>query len=187
MKTSEQYPLAPELEMSAWINTPKALTLAGLKGKVVVVHAFQMLCPGCVSHGLPQATAIHEMFADDEVQVIGLHTVFEHHGVMTVEALQAFVSEYRLAFPIAVDLPSTLGTIPSTMKKYSMQGTPTLIIIDQQGCIRLHHFGSLHDMQVGKIIGSLLSEVASQALVEPTSTTALAGEGLTCDDDGCRI
>ena len=142
MKTSEQYPLAPELEMSAWINTPKALTLAGLKGKVVVVHAFQMLCPGCVSHGLPQATAIHEMFADDEVQVIGLHTVFEHHGVMTVEALQAFVSEYRLAFPIAVDLPSTLGTIPSTMKKYSMQGTPTLIIIDQQGCIRLHHFGS---------------------------------------------
>ena len=68
-----------------------------------------------------------------------------------------------------------------------VQGTPTLFIIDRQGAIRLNHFGSLHDMQVGKIIGSLLSEVASQALVEPTSTTALAAEGLTCDDDGCRI
>ena len=187
MKKTNQYPLAPELEVRSWINTPKALTLTGLKGKVVVVHAFQMLCPGCVSHGLPQATAIHEMFADDDVQVIGLHTVFEHHGVMTVEALQAFVSEYRLSFPIAMDLPDDVGPIPKTMGKYSMQGTPTLIIIDRQGAIRLNYFGSLHDMQVGKIIGSLLSEVASQALVEPTSTTALAGEGLTCDDDGCRI
>ena len=187
MKTSEQYPLAPELEMSAWINTPKALTLAGLKGKVVVVHAFQMLCPGCVSHGLPQATAIHEMFADDQVQVIGLHTVFEHHGVMTVEALQAFVSEYRLAFPIAVDLPSTLGTIPSTMKKYSMQGTPTLIIIDQQGCIRLHHFGSLHDMQVGKIIGSLLAEGDVALLTDEASTPSVMLDDTSCDDTSCRI
>ena len=92
-----------------------------------------------------------------------------------VEALQAFVSEYRLSFPIAMDLPDDVGPIPKTMGKYSMQGTPTLIIIDRQGAIRLNHFGSL------------LSEVASQALVEPTSTTALAGEGLTCDDDGCRI
>ncbi|MEZ7817897.1 MAG: redoxin domain-containing protein [Pseudomonadales bacterium] len=187
MNKLNRYPMAPEFETSTWINTSKALTLAQLKGKVVVLHAFQMLCPGCVSHGLPQAKAIHEMFSNDDVQVIGLHTVFEHHKVMTVEALQAFVSEYRLSFPIAMDLPDDVGPIPKTMGKYSMQGTPTLIIIDRQGAIRLNYFGSLHDMQVGKIIGSLLSEVASQALVEPTSTTALAGEGLTCDDDGCRI
>ena len=127
------------------------------------------------------------MFADDEVQVIGLHTVFEHHGVMTVEALQAFVSEYRLAFPIAVDLPSTLGTIPSTMKKYSMQGTPTLIIIDQQGCIRLHHFGSLHDMQVGKIIGSLLAEGDVALLTDEASTPSVMLDDTSCDDTGCRI
>jgi len=86
-----------------------------------------------------------------------------------------------------VDLPDAVGPMPKTIGKYSMQGTPTLIIIDRQGAIRLNHFGSLHDMQVGKIIGSLLSEVASQALVEPISAAALAAEGLTCDDDGCRI
>jgi peroxiredoxin len=187
MKKTNRYPLAPELEVSTWINTPKVLTLAELKGKVVVLHAFQMLCPGCVSHGLPQATTIHEMFAHDEVQVIGLHTVFEHHGVMTVEALRAFVSEYRLAFPIAVDLPAALGTIPSSMEKYSMQGTPTLIIIDQQGCIRFHHFGSLHDMQVGKVIGSLLAEGEVQSLMDEESSPSVVIDDALCDDNGCHI
>ena len=39
-------PLAPELQTSGWLNTPQALTLAALRGKVIVLHAFQMLCPG---------------------------------------------------------------------------------------------------------------------------------------------
>ena len=107
--------LAPELETSQWLNTLEPLRLSGLKGRVIVLHAFQMLCPGCVSHGIPQASAIHELYADEEVQVIGLHTVFEHHDVMTVEALKAFAHEYRIRFPIAVDRPSTSGTTPVTM------------------------------------------------------------------------
>ena len=107
--------LAPELETSQWLNTLEPLRLSGPKGKVIVIHAFQMLCPGCVSHGISQASAIHELYADEEVQVIGLHTVFEHHDVMTVEALKAFAHEYRIRFPIAIDRPSTSGTIPVTM------------------------------------------------------------------------
>ncbi|MDD9994885.1 MAG: TlpA family protein disulfide reductase, partial [Dehalococcoidia bacterium] len=38
-----------------WFNTDRNVTLAGLLGEVVVIEAFQMLCPMCVSHGLPQA------------------------------------------------------------------------------------------------------------------------------------
>jgi hypothetical protein len=49
---------APEWSISSWINTPAPISLASLRGRVVVVHAFQMLCPGCVSHGIPQALAI---------------------------------------------------------------------------------------------------------------------------------
>lgn len=187
MNKLNRYPMAPEFETSTWINTSKALTLAQLKGKVVVLHAFQMLCPGCVSHGLPQAKAIHEMFSNDDVQVIGLHTVFEHHKVMTVEALQAFVSEYRLSFPIAMDLPDDVGPIPKTMGKYSMQGTPTLIIIDRQGAIRLNYFGSLHDMQVGKIIGSLLAEGEVALLTDEAPTPSVMLDDTSCDDTGCRI
>ncbi len=50
--------VAPELEVTTWLNTHGPLSLAALRGKVVVVYAFQMLCPGCVSHGIPQAKNI---------------------------------------------------------------------------------------------------------------------------------
>ena len=45
----------PEWDMSTWLNAPAPITLASLRGRVVLLHAFQMLCPGCVAHGLPQA------------------------------------------------------------------------------------------------------------------------------------
>lgn len=158
MKNIITFGPAPELEVVAWLNTETPLTLSELRGKVVVIHAFQMLCPACVVHGIPQASAIHELYSHDDVQLIGLHTVFEHHDVMTVEALEVFAAEYRLTFPIAVDTPSRTGAIPKTMAAYYMQGTPTLIVIDQQGQIRLNHFGHLSDMQVGNFIGQIISE-----------------------------
>lgn len=159
MKSIITYGQALELEAVTWLNTEKPLSLSDLRGKVVVIHAFQMLCPACVVHGIPQASAIHELYSHDDVQLIGLHTVFEHHKVMTVEALEVFASEYRLTFPIAVDAPSSTGPIPHTMTAYHMQGTPTLIVIDQQGQIRLNHFGRLSDMQVGDFIGQIVAEV----------------------------
>jgi len=42
---------APPLQVAQWFNTPAPLSLEALRGKVVVLEAFQMLCPGCVSHG----------------------------------------------------------------------------------------------------------------------------------------
>ena len=67
---------APELIVSHWLNTDSPITLASLLGKVVAIEAFQMLCPGCVSHGLPQATRIAETFSKDDIIVLGVHTVF---------------------------------------------------------------------------------------------------------------
>jgi hypothetical protein len=91
--------IAPPISASLWLNTPAPLTLDQLRGRVVVLHAFQMLCPGCVSHGLPQAMEIQRTFDPQTLAVIGLHSVFEHHDVMTPAALRVFVHEYRLTFP----------------------------------------------------------------------------------------
>ncbi|WP_100638406.1 peroxiredoxin family protein [Marinobacter salexigens] len=148
---------APELTVVSWLNTNEPLLLEELRGQVVVLHAFQMLCPGCVTHGLPQAAAIHEMYRSDEVQVIGLHSVFEHHHVMTPDALKVFASEYRLQFPIAIDLPSETGPIPVMMQKLNLQGTPSLVLIDRDGTIRFTQLGRVSDMQVGNMIGRLLA------------------------------
>ena len=95
----------PEWDVSQWLGPePPARTLGGLRGKVVVIEAFQMLCPGCVSHGIPLAKKVHASVGG-EVVVIGLHSVFEHHEAMTPVSLAAFLHEYRVTFPVAVDRP----------------------------------------------------------------------------------
>lgn len=149
----------PELAVTRWFNTPDPLTLAGLEGRVVALVAFQMLCPGCVSHGLPQARKLSQQFNDEEVVVLGLHSVFEHHGAMPPEALEAFIHEYRWEFPIAVDQPNGTG-IPKTMAAYEMRGTPTVLLFDRQGRLRRHYFGQLDDMRLAAEVMALSIEAA---------------------------
>jgi peroxiredoxin len=150
--------LAPAIEASEWLNTPDPITLQSLRGKVVAVHFFQMLCPACVTHSMPQASLMNDLFPFSEVRVLGVHSVFEHHHVMTVDALKTFIHEFRLKFPVAVDDASDKNPIPLTMQKYHLQGTPSLILIDKTGHVRLNHFGHLNDMQVGNLIGRLVNE-----------------------------
>lgn len=152
---------APALQVSQWFNTANPITLDALRGQVVVVHAFQMLCPGCVAHGNPQAVRIHEAFDRKDVVVLGLHTVFEHHAVMGPLALEVFIHEYRIPFPVAVDTAAIGSSVPLTMQAYGLRGTPSLVVIDRQGFIRLHHFGSLDDLQIGVLLGRLVSESAN--------------------------
>jgi peroxiredoxin len=158
---------APELAVSRWFNAKAPLSLAALRGKVVVIHAFQMLCPGCVAHGIPQTQRLHRLFAGrPDIAVIGLHTVFEHHAAMTPVALEAFIHEYRLSFPIGFDEPGEGRPIPVTMERYLMQGTPTTIVIDREGRIAEHAFGQVDDLALGALTGSLLARPPSVAPVE---------------------
>src|SRR3546814_15812684 len=79
---------APAIEAVQWFNTDTPPSLDALRGRVVVIETFQMLCPGSVSHGLPQASRIHETFSRDDVVVLGLHSVFEHHEAQSPTSLE---------------------------------------------------------------------------------------------------
>lgn len=151
------FPTAPELIVGRWFNTESNLTLAGLRGEVVVIEAFQMLCPGCVSHGLPQAKRIQQVFGD-MVTVLGLHTVFEHHEAMTPVSLEAFLHEYRITFPVGVDAHETGVALPLTMGRYQLRGTPSLVLIDRAGRIRMNAFGQVDDLYVGAALARLIDE-----------------------------
>lgn len=156
MKPEVRQP-GPEWSVERWFNHQGILRLQDLRGRVVAIEAFQMLCPGCVSHGLPQAQRIRETFPAEDVVVIGLHTVFEHHDAMPPHALEAFLREYRVRFPVGVDRP-TVGGVPETMSLYGLRGTPSLLLFDREGCLRAHHFGTVSDLQVGAEIASLIGE-----------------------------
>ncbi len=169
---------APEWQIVKWFNTQKDLTLAQLRGRVVVLYAFQMLCPGCVTHGIPQAQRLAKVFKDDPVVIIGLHTVFEHHEVMGPEALRVFLHEYHVQFPVGIDAPGVGGDpIPRTMRAYAMRGTPTTILIDAQGNLRQQVFGVHDELKLGAEIGKLLAEVrtASEDLASPSRSGRLRG------------
>ena len=154
-------PRRPELAVTRWFNTANGPTLAGLRGEVVVIEAFQMLCPGCVSHGLPQAKRIHHAFGDNAT-VLGLHCVFEHHDAMTPVSLEAFLHEYRITFPVGVDAHDPGVTLPITMSRYQLRGTPSLVAIDRAGRIRLNAFGQIDDLNVGATLARLIDELRSE-------------------------
>ena len=166
----------PEWEVSRWFNTDHPPHLADLRGQVVLVEAFQMLCPGCVSHGLPLAKKVHQALGAQGVAVVGLHTVFEHHDAMQPHALQAFLYEYKIRFPVGVDAPVPDSTLPSTMARWGLQGTPSLLLFDKSGRLRAHQFGNVDELQLGVFLGQLLEEAPS----------AVAGADATPPADGCN-
>jgi hypothetical protein len=148
-----------ELSVSEWFNTDSAVTLEQLKGRVVVVGAFQMLCPGCVSHSIPQLKKLHELSSDLPLTVIGLHTVFEHHQAMQPLALAAFIHEYRLSFPVGVAAYEGDSLMPKTMEDWHMRGTPSTFIFSAHGDLCLHQLGHIDDLQLGIFVGQLLAAV----------------------------
>ncbi len=90
-----------------WLNTGHPMSLEDFRGRVLAVEVFQMLCPGCVLTGLPQAQRLAQSFEEKDLVVIGLHSVFEHHDGNSRESLAAFLHEWRIGFPVAIDAPAT--------------------------------------------------------------------------------
>jgi hypothetical protein len=156
--SNDQFEAAPEWSIGEWLNVIEPLDLAGLRGRVVVAVAFQMLCPGCVQSALPQLKRIHETFDRSRVAAIGLHTVFEHHDAMSPTSLRAFLGEFRFDFPVGIDEPHPSGGMPLTMRRYKMQGTPSLILIDSKGRLRQQTFGHETDLRLGASIMALMLE-----------------------------
>lgn len=150
---------APPLAVCAWLNTP-GLTLESLRGRIVLVHAFQMHCPGCVELATPQAQRVHDTFAREDVAVVGLHSVFERHEAATPEALERHVREHRYTFPIGIDAPHPGGGLPLTMQAYRLDGTPSCVLIDYAGRLRMKRLGHVTDLALGALLGSLIDEQA---------------------------
>lgn len=181
---------APAWSVERWFNAPADFSLDQLLGRVVALHAFQMLCPGCVAHGIPQAQRIEASFASSDVAVVGLHTVFEHHEAMRPVSLSAFLHEYRVSFPVGVDTPSKDGPIPQTMQRYELRGTPSLVLIDRVGRVRFHTFGRPDDMAVGAAVAQLVAEPTGMTTSQRSETQGEAAGELedgACSDEGCSV
>ncbi|MBB6488637.1 TlpA family protein disulfide reductase [Rhizobium lusitanum] len=156
--------LAPELAISEWFNVSEPLSPARLRGRPIFLHTFQLLCPGCVTEAIPQVKRIERLFGQTDLEVIGIHTVFEHHAAMSPTTLKAFLHEYRLTSPVGVDLAEEGSDIPVTMRRYGLRGTPSSVLIGRDGAILHHAFGVEDDLAVGARIALALAAAPPEDL-----------------------
>jgi len=149
---------APEWAISEWINS-NGLTLAGLRGKVVVIDFFQLWCPGCNKFSGPLMQKWNQQYSSrKDIQLVGIHTVFEGHSQQTPKRLRQYVKEKNITYPVGVDDQVANQRLPETMIRYNTRGTPEMAIIDKKGKIRFQHFGSFNSVVAEKLINTLLNE-----------------------------
>lgn len=116
---------APELQLERWVQG-ETTSLQQLRGQVVLVEVFQVNCPGCFVHALPEVVRLHDTYRNDGLAVLGVATAFEDFDKNTAANLELLLDtgeligdplqqlgaakllkdgklDYTLAFPIALD------------------------------------------------------------------------------------
>ena len=73
------------------------------------------------------------------------------------------------------------------MQRYPMRGTPSLVLIDCEGRIRLHTFGRPEDMLVGAAVALLVGESAQTTRAAVSGETHHFVEGSACSNGVCLV
>lgn len=123
-----------------------------------------------------------KLFADASAAVVGLHTVFEHHDVMTLAATGLLLHEYRIRLPAGVDEPiEDDDPIARTMRAYALRGTPSTVLIDAEGRFRQQMFSAHPGLVLGAAIGVIVAEAGTPV---PRHGRLGQGKRVQCED-GC--
>ena len=126
---------APEFARSTqWLQS-KPLTLASLRGQVVVVHFWTFGCINCI-HNYPAYKAWQQKYAGKGVTIVGIHTP-EFPGEADAKRIQAKAEENGLKFPIAVDNGG------ENWKNWKNRYWPSIYLIDKKGQVRYRWEGEL--------------------------------------------
>ncbi len=154
----QDYGQAPDFRgIGQWLNS-KPLTLASLRGKVVLIDFWTYSCVNCI-RTLPYVKRWSETYRDAGLVVVGVHTpefAFEH----VPENVEKAVRSFGIDYPVALD--SDYGTWTAWGNRY----WPAEYYVDRQGHVRYAHFGEGDYGETEKVIRTLLAE---QDLPEPVS------------------
>ncbi len=133
-----------------WFNSPP-LTLAGLRGKVVLVDFWTYTCINCI-RTLPYIESWYEKYKDKGLVIIGVHTP-EFEFEKNPDNLAKAIKDFKLTYPIMQD------NNYATWNAYSNRYWPAKYFIDKDGKIRSTHFGEGNYDESEKIIQDLLKEI----------------------------
>jgi thiol-disulfide isomerase/thioredoxin len=141
---------ASELVGRGWLNTGgRQITLADLRGKVVVLDFWTFCCINCL-HVLDELRELEERHRD-ELVIIGVHSPKFVHEADPV-ALAAAVERYEVHHPV-LDDPELV-----TWSAYTARAWPTLVVIDPEGYIVAQMAGEGHARNLEILVEGLVAE-----------------------------
>ena len=167
-------PIQPRLDGAIdWINSPP-LSMAQLRGKVVLVDFWTYSCINCL-RTLPWLRAWAQKYADQGLVVIGVHAPefgFEKkHG-----NVRRAVQDLKLTYPIAIDSDFAVW------RAFGNQAWPTFYVVDAQGRVRHHQVGEGGYDQTERVIQQLLMDAgATAAATEGAARIEPSGVGVAPD------
>jgi len=211
---------APNLKLGKWVQGVDT-NLDGEGDNVKLVEVFQVNCPGCFMHSIPEIINIYNKYKMEGLSVFGVATAFEDYDKNTLENLEMLLTtgevvgdtkqaltqygqldngklQFKIPYPIAMDSLVKEGGEPSmekmtsfinqqipnfesqpeeyknqiyarvkeyykskeytaeTFETYSLQGTPSTILVDRKGILRDVSFGSTANLEA--MVQKLLNE-----------------------------
>ena len=140
---------APEFTgIERWLNS-EPLSLAQLRGRVVLVDFWTYACINCILT-LPHVNRWAEQYTPQGLTVVGVHTP-EFPFERPTANVEAAMRRHGVKHPVAQD--NRYGT----WKAYSNQYWPATYLIDAQGRIRYKHFGEGEYERTEGVIRTLLA------------------------------
>ena len=142
---------APEFQgVTHWLNINQPLTLASLKGKVVLVDFWTYTCINCL-RTLPHVEDWYSKYHSAGLEIIGVSTpefAFEKDAGNVASAIKRL----GISYPVAQD------NNYSTWNAYSNEYWPAEYLIDAQGNIRREDFGEGNYSDMERAIQALLNQ-----------------------------
>ena len=140
--------------LHGWLNTPP-LTIAGLKGKVVLLDFWTYSCVNCV-RSLPHMKMINKEYSGEPFVLVGIHTP-EFEFEKLPENVASAVKRFGIGYPVAIDSENT------TWKLYGNQYWPRQTLIDSKGIVRWEHAGEGDYDKMEERMRDLLREKGTSA------------------------
>lgn len=165
---------APEFTgTQRWFNTssPDGLTLAGLRGKVVLVDFWTYTCINCI-RTLPYLKAWDARYRPKGLTIVGVHTPefpFEKDAGNVVDAIK----QNGLKYPVVQDNDY------ATWDAYANRYWPAKYLIDAEGRVRYTHFGEGDDEETEQAIRDLLAEAGHTPGAHARATGETASPNVT--------
>lgn len=148
---------AQQILTKNWLNTGgKTPTIAGLRGKVGIVHFWTLGCINC-KRNLPAYNRWVNKFAGKDVEIIGIHTP-ETPGERSVAHVKQAIRHWGIKYPVAVDADG------ANWRRWHQQFWPTVYLIDKHGKIRYRWEGELEyenaggEAKMASLVEKLLKE-----------------------------